>query len=178
MYVCFLLSVCYAWLPDCGPYVDPPMPGSMQQLAVPSLRSVDVEMNLALFCKGPFDLRPTVALHRALCFAFGGRIMERFSERYHEENPGTFSCSETAYVLAFSLMMLNTDMYNRNLKASAVQRSHVDLFSAVSSVRFVGMGGVRWGAEGFRLTSLPNPRRPPRPRTTSSARYPSKEFCC
>lgn len=44
--------------------------------------------------------------------------MERFSERYHEENPGVFSCSQTAYILAFSLMMLNTDMYNRNLKAS------------------------------------------------------------
>lgn len=46
------------------------------------------------------------------------RIMEKFSERYHEENPKVFSCAETAYVLSFSLMMLNTDMYNRNLKVS------------------------------------------------------------
>ena len=36
--------------------------------------------------------------------------------RYHEENPGVFSCSDTAWVLAFGLMMLNTDMYNRNIK--------------------------------------------------------------
>lgn len=46
------------------------------------------------------------------------RIMERFSERYHEENPGVFSCSDTAWVLSFGLMILNTDMYNRNIKVS------------------------------------------------------------
>lgn len=44
------------------------------------------------------------------------RIMESFAVRYHEENPGVFSCSDTAWVLAFGLMMLNTDMYNRNIK--------------------------------------------------------------
>lgn len=49
--------------------------------------------------------------------------MERFSERYHEENPGIFSCSQTAYILAFSLMMLNTDMYNRNLKVRCYERA-------------------------------------------------------
>ncbi|CAM9597433.1 unnamed protein product, partial [Discosporangium mesarthrocarpum] len=46
------------------------------------------------------------------------RIMERFADRYHEANPGVFSCVDTPYILAFSLMMLNTDMYNRNLKES------------------------------------------------------------
>lgn len=44
--------------------------------------------------------------------------MESFAARYHEENPGVFSCSDTAWVLAFGLMMLNTDMYNRNIKVS------------------------------------------------------------
>ncbi|CAM9587992.1 unnamed protein product, partial [Phaeothamnion confervicola] len=44
------------------------------------------------------------------------RIMERFAERFHASNPTVFGCADTAYVLAFSLMMLNTDMYNRNLK--------------------------------------------------------------
>ncbi|CBN74515.1 pleckstrin homology (PH) domain-containing protein [Ectocarpus siliculosus] len=46
------------------------------------------------------------------------RIMESFAVRYHEENPYVFSCSDTAWVLAFGLMMLNTDMYNRNIKES------------------------------------------------------------
>lgn len=44
--------------------------------------------------------------------------MEIFAERYHEDNPGVFSCSETAWVLSFGLMILNTDMYNRNIKVS------------------------------------------------------------
>lgn len=44
--------------------------------------------------------------------------MEAFAARYQEENPGVFSCSDTAWVLAFGLMMLNTDMYNRNIKVS------------------------------------------------------------
>lgn len=48
------------------------------------------------------------------------RIMESFAVRYHEENPGVFSCSDTAWVLAFGLMMLNTDMYNRNIKVREV----------------------------------------------------------
>ena len=46
----------------------------------------------------------------------GSRIMEKFAERYHEENPGVFSCAETVWVLSFGLMILNTDMYNRNIK--------------------------------------------------------------
>lgn len=52
------------------------------------------------------------------------RIMESFAVRYHEENPDVFSCSDTAWVLSFGLMMLNTDMYNRNIKVS--QRCHGD----------------------------------------------------
>lgn len=46
------------------------------------------------------------------------RIMQGFSERFHAMNPGVFSCSETAWVLSFALMMLNTDMYNRNIRVS------------------------------------------------------------
>eukprot|EP00903_Cladosiphon_okamuranus_P016855 g15543.t2 len=46
------------------------------------------------------------------------RIMQSFAKRYHQENPDVFSCSDTAWVLAFGLMILNTDMYNRNIKES------------------------------------------------------------
>ncbi|KAG5182159.1 hypothetical protein JKP88DRAFT_349040 [Tribonema minus] len=45
------------------------------------------------------------------------RIMEHFAKRWFSDNPDSmFSCVDTAYILAFSLMMLNTDMYNRNLR--------------------------------------------------------------
>lgn len=51
-------------------------------------------------------------------FAVVFRIMENFAARYHEENPDVFSCKDTAWVLAFGLMILNTDMYNRNIRVS------------------------------------------------------------
>ncbi len=38
--------------------------------------------------------------------------------RFMEENKGMFSCTDTAYILSFSLIMLNTDLYNRSLKYS------------------------------------------------------------
>ena len=40
------------------------------------------------------------------------RIMEKFAERYCQDNPGGFQCADDAYVLSFSLIMLNTDMHN------------------------------------------------------------------
>ena len=44
------------------------------------------------------------------------RIMEAFAIRFCEENPLVFSHPDTAYVLAFSLIMLNTDLHNPNIK--------------------------------------------------------------
>ena len=40
------------------------------------------------------------------------RIMEKFAERYVRENPGKFSNADGAYVLAFAIIMLNTDAHN------------------------------------------------------------------
>ncbi|KAI8846695.1 hypothetical protein BC829DRAFT_445129 [Chytridium lagenaria] len=44
------------------------------------------------------------------------RLMEKFADRYCENNPGIFAKADTAYVLAFSVIMLNTDMYNPDIK--------------------------------------------------------------
>jgi len=55
------------------------------------------------------------------------RIMEQFAKRWFVDNDGGgFSCVDTAYILAFSLMMLNTDMYNRNLKET--EKMNVEQF--------------------------------------------------
>ena len=40
------------------------------------------------------------------------RIMEKFAAQYTKAHPQTFTAPETAYVLAFSLIMLNTDLHN------------------------------------------------------------------
>ncbi|KAJ0948550.1 putative Sec7 domain, mon2, dimerization and cyclophilin-binding domain, Sec7 domain superfamily [Helianthus annuus] len=40
------------------------------------------------------------------------RIMEKFAERYCADNPGLFKSADTAYVLAYAVIMLNTDAHN------------------------------------------------------------------
>mmetsp|Transcript_14991 Transcript_14991/g.22554 ORF Transcript_14991/g.22554 Transcript_14991/m.22554 type:complete len:436 (-) Transcript_14991:7-1314(-) len=43
------------------------------------------------------------------------RILEKFASRYHAQNPGVFLSADTAYVLSFSIIMLNTDLYNQSI---------------------------------------------------------------
>ncbi|KAG0187847.1 guanine nucleotide exchange protein for ADP-robosylation factor [Apophysomyces sp. BC1034] len=44
------------------------------------------------------------------------RFMLKFAERYVHGNPTMFANAETAYVLAYAVIMLNTDMYNPQVK--------------------------------------------------------------
>ncbi|KAK9667084.1 hypothetical protein RND81_14G231700 [Saponaria officinalis] len=44
------------------------------------------------------------------------RIMEKFAERYCKCNPNSFKSADTAYVLAYSVIMLNTDAHNNMVK--------------------------------------------------------------
>nr|KJB79753.1 hypothetical protein B456_013G065100 [Gossypium raimondii] len=43
-------------------------------------------------------------------------IMEKFAERYCKCNPDSFTSADTAYVLAYSVIMLNTDAHNNMVK--------------------------------------------------------------
>lgn len=45
------------------------------------------------------------------------RFMLKFAERYMGDNPSTiFANADTAYILSFSVIMLNTDAHNKNMK--------------------------------------------------------------
>lgn len=44
------------------------------------------------------------------------RIMEKFAERFTSQNPSVFPSSDTAFILAFSVIMLNTDLHNPSIK--------------------------------------------------------------
>ncbi|XP_028967932.1 brefeldin A-inhibited guanine nucleotide-exchange protein 1 [Galendromus occidentalis] len=45
------------------------------------------------------------------------RLMQKFASRYFENNPGgVFASADTAYVLAFSIIMLTTDLHNPQIK--------------------------------------------------------------
>jgi brefeldin A-inhibited guanine nucleotide-exchange protein len=44
------------------------------------------------------------------------RIMLKFASRFTKDNPDSFSSADTAYVLAYSVIMLNTDLHNPQVK--------------------------------------------------------------
>jgi len=44
------------------------------------------------------------------------RIMEKFAERYTVQNPDVFPNADAAFILAFSVIMLNTDLHNPAIK--------------------------------------------------------------
>jgi hypothetical protein len=46
------------------------------------------------------------------------RIMEQFSTHFVEQNPDCCMSAETAYLLAFSSIMLNTDLHSSSIPAS------------------------------------------------------------
>lgn len=44
------------------------------------------------------------------------RLMEKFASRYFENNPGgVFASADTAYVLAYSIIMLTTDLHSQQV---------------------------------------------------------------
>nr|POE58961.1 protein transport protein sec73 [Quercus suber] len=53
------------------------------------------------------------------------RVIQAFADRYHECNPGVFVSSDQAYIIAFSLMMLHTDAFNKNNKRKMQKHDYV-----------------------------------------------------
>ena len=53
------------------------------------------------------------------------RLMEKFAQRYVACNPGTFRSADVAYVLAYSVVMLNTDAHNPQVKAKMTKADFV-----------------------------------------------------
>jgi brefeldin A-inhibited guanine nucleotide-exchange protein len=52
------------------------------------------------------------------------RFMLKFAERYMHQNPEIiFANADTAYILAFSVIMLNTDQHNKNLKTKRMTKA-------------------------------------------------------
>ena len=57
------------------------------------------------------------------------RMMEKFAERYCSQNDtdGVFANADTAYVLAYSLIMLNTDAHSSQIKKKMTQQEFVNM---------------------------------------------------
>ncbi|KAI5300741.1 hypothetical protein KEM55_005328 [Ascosphaera atra] len=53
------------------------------------------------------------------------RVLQAFAERYHECNPGIFEGEDQAYFIAFSLLILHTDVFNKNNKRKMQKADYV-----------------------------------------------------
>ncbi|KAK4973289.1 hypothetical protein LTR66_011200 [Elasticomyces elasticus] len=53
------------------------------------------------------------------------RVVQAFADRYHECNPGIFPSPDQAYIIAFSLMMLHTDAFNKNNKRKMQKADYI-----------------------------------------------------
>ncbi|KAL9070022.1 MAG: hypothetical protein Q9157_005973 [Trypethelium eluteriae] len=57
------------------------------------------------------------------------RVIQGFADRYHECNPGIFISSEQAYILAFSIIILQTDVFNKNNKNKMQKQDYIKMAS-------------------------------------------------
>ena len=53
------------------------------------------------------------------------RVMEAFAARYNACNPGLFSTGDQPYILAFSMIMLHTDAFNKAAKSKMTKADYV-----------------------------------------------------
>ncbi|KAF3783782.1 Brefeldin A-inhibited guanine nucleotide-exchange protein 5 [Nymphaea thermarum] len=61
------------------------------------------------------------------------RFMEKFAERYCADNPGLFKNPDTAYFLAYAVIMLNTDAHNPNAKSGMSKSDFVRMNSSTDA---------------------------------------------
>ena len=54
------------------------------------------------------------------------RIIERFAARYCQENAGQFSSGDVAYILAYSIILLHSGIYNANVKKKMTRQQFID----------------------------------------------------
>ena len=66
------------------------------------------------------------------------RIMEKFAEKFTSQNPEVFPSADTAFILAFSVIMLNTDLHNPSIKPE--RRMTIDSF--LRNNRGIGENGT------------------------------------
>ncbi|CAK7204699.1 guanine nucleotide exchange protein for ADP-robosylation factor [Sporothrix eucalyptigena] len=53
------------------------------------------------------------------------RFMLKFAERYNDGNPNAFANADTAYVLSYSVIMLNTDLHSTNVVKRMTQQDFI-----------------------------------------------------
>ncbi|KAL9104965.1 MAG: hypothetical protein Q9163_000137 [Psora crenata] len=53
------------------------------------------------------------------------RVLQAFANRYHECNPGVYASPDEAYFIAFSILILHTDVFNKNNKNKMQKHDYI-----------------------------------------------------
>ena len=53
------------------------------------------------------------------------RVLQAFANRYHECNPGVYASPDEAYFIAFSILILHTDVFNKNNKHKMQKHDYI-----------------------------------------------------
>ena len=53
------------------------------------------------------------------------RVLQAFANRYHECNPGVYASPDEAYFIAFSILILHTDVFNKNNKHKMQKQDYI-----------------------------------------------------
>ncbi|KAI9809437.1 MAG: hypothetical protein M1827_006874 [Pycnora praestabilis] len=53
------------------------------------------------------------------------RVLQGFADRYHECNPGIYASPDQAYFIAFSILILHTDVFNKNNKHKMQRNDYI-----------------------------------------------------
>ena len=61
------------------------------------------------------------------------RIMEKFAEKFVNENPGRYANADSAYVLSFAVIMLNTDLHSPQIKKKMTVGEFVKLGRGINT---------------------------------------------
>ena len=61
------------------------------------------------------------------------RIMEKFAEKFCTENPGRYPSADSAYVLSFAVIMLNTDLHSPQIKKKMSLEEFVKLGKGINT---------------------------------------------
>lgn len=76
------------------------------------------------------------------------RLMEKFAERYVKCNPASFKSADVAYVLAYSVIMLNTDAHNPQVGLTGISSDMAGwpcaiMVNHIAFAIFVGLTDLR-----------------------------------
>lgn len=69
------------------------------------------------------------------------RLLDVFCRTYCEQNPGEFRDATRALVVAFAMVMLNTDLHDTRLKSGRTSRKPMTMAQFKSNLRGMDDGG-------------------------------------